>query len=350
MKVNFKSLRNQGYTLAESLAELVDNSIKAQAKNVEIYLYFADDPFILTVDDGFGIDENEIENKALVVPDDNSKYEDSGPDDLGRYGLGLKQGTFANCKSLTILSKKDNFAYKSQHIDQDQPNESLPKCVSSNSIVKSKIEDLKKSKSGTIILWTELDNLMKRTDSSTNNFYDHVERTQKHFRMIYYKRILKNKLNLFFQGSEDINRLKPIDPFYEHMKETIKLEDIPINLKGSQIILKPFIIPKDISVENFNKNGNELQGLYFSRKDRIIDFGGWFELDTESNTRLVNSDRFNRLRILVELPINDIDLWLPSQKNRVNIPDFFKKTMLQKVIKIRQDYTYKTKTKKDNNE
>ena len=51
------------------------------------------------------MDENEIANKALVVPDDNSEYEDSGPDDLGRYGLGLKQGTFAHCKSLTILSK-----------------------------------------------------------------------------------------------------------------------------------------------------------------------------------------------------------------------------------------------------
>jgi hypothetical protein len=338
MSVSFKSLRNQGYTLAESLAELVDNSIKAQAKNVEIYLYFADDPFILTVDDGFGMDENEIENKALVVPDDNSEYEDSGPDDLGRYGLGLKQGTFAHCKSLTILSKKVNFSYKSQHIDQDQPNESLPKCVSNNSIVKSKIEDLKKSKSGTIILWTELDNLMKRTDSTTSNFYDHVERTQKHFRMIYYKRILKNKLNLFFQGSEDINRLKPIDPFYEHMKETIKLEDIPINLKGSQIILKPFIIPKDISIENFNKNGNELQGLYFSRKDRIIDFGGWFEIDSEFKTRLSTTDKYRRLRILIELPVKNIEDWIPSQKNKVNIPDFFKKPMFQIVVKIRDKY------------
>ena len=51
MKANLKSLRNQGYTLSESLAELVDNSIKAKAKNIELYLWFGDDPFILTMDD-----------------------------------------------------------------------------------------------------------------------------------------------------------------------------------------------------------------------------------------------------------------------------------------------------------
>ena len=163
MSVFFKSLRNQGYTLAESLAELVDNSIKAQSKNIEIYIYFAEDPFILTVDDGFGMDENEIENKALVVPDDNSEYEDSGPDDLGRYGLGLKQGTFAHCKCLTIFSKKENFSYKTQHIDEKNPNDILPKC-SSNKIVKSKIEELKNKRSGTIILWSDLDYLMNRRD------------------------------------------------------------------------------------------------------------------------------------------------------------------------------------------
>ena len=98
------------------------------------------DPFILTMDDGCGMDENEIINKALIVPEDNSNYSDSGPDDLGRYGLGLKQGTFAHCKCLTILSKKENFSFKTQHMDHDKPNDILPKC-SSNKIVKSKSDE-----------------------------------------------------------------------------------------------------------------------------------------------------------------------------------------------------------------
>ena len=342
MKVNFKSLRNQGYTLAESLAELVDNSIKAKAKNIELYLWFGDDPFILTMDDGHGMDENEIVNKALVVPYDNSNYTDGGPDDLGRYGLGLKQGTFANCKCLTIFSKKENFFYKTQHIDEDKPNDDLPKC-SSNEIAKSKIEELKNRKSGTIILWSDLDYLLKRRDSTIGNFYDQVERVKKHFTMIYHKRVFRDKLNIFFQGNDEINRIKSFDPFYENNKDTMKLEDIPINSKGSQIILKPYIIPKEISSENLNKNGNELQGLYFSRKKRIIDFGGWFEIDSESRTKLSTTDKFRRLRILTELPINNVEDWIPSQKNKVNIPDFFKKTMFQNIKKIREKYLDKIK-------
>jgi len=342
MSVSFKSLRNQGYTLAESLAELVDNSIKAQSKNIEIYIYFAEDPFILTVDDGFGMDENEIENKALVVPDDNSEYEDSGPDDLGRYGLGLKQGTFAHCKCLTIFSKKENFSYKTQHIDEKNPNDILPKC-SSNKIVKSKIEELKNKRSGTIILWSDLDYLMNRRDPTIGNFYDQVERVKKHFRMIYHKRISRDNLNIFFQGVDELNKIKSFDPFYENSKDTIKLEDIPISFKGTQIILKPYIIPKDISSENLNKNGYELQGLYFSRKDRIIDFGGWFEIDSESKTKLATTDKYRRLRILVKLPIENAEYWIPSQKNKVYIPDFLKKTILLNVKKIRDKYLDKIK-------
>ncbi len=342
MKVNFKSLRNQGYTLAESLAELVDNSIKAKAKNIELYLWFADDPFILTMDDGCGMDENEIINKALIVPEDNSNYSDSGPDDLGRYGLGLKQGTFAHCKCLTILSKKENFSFKTQHMDHDKPNDILPKC-SSNKIVKSKIEELKNKKSGTIILWSDLDYLMKRRDSTQGNFYDQIERVKKHFTMIYHKRISQSNLNIFFQGNDEINRIKSFDPFYENNKDTMKLEDIPVNSRGSQVILKPYIIPKEISSENLNKNGNELQGLYFSRKNRIIDFGGWFEIDSESRTKLSTTDKFRRLRILTELPINNVEDWIPSQKNKINIPDFFKKTMFQNIKKIREKYLDKIK-------
>ena len=246
MKANLKSLRNQGYTLSESLAELVDNSIKAKAKNIELYLWFGDDPYILTMDDGYGMEENEIVNKALIVPDDNSNYTDSGPDDLGRYGLGLKQGTFAHCKSLTIFSKKENFSHKTQHIDEDKPSDDLPNCIKKE-IVKSKIQELKQRKSGTIILWSDLDYLMKRRDSTTSNFYDQVERVKKHFKIIYHNRISKGSLNIYFQGADDINKIKSYDPFYENSKDTIKLEDVPIHSKGSLITLKPYIIPKEIS-------------------------------------------------------------------------------------------------------
>ena len=63
----------------------------------------------------------------------------------------------------------------------------------------------------------------------------------------------------------------------------------------------------------------------FSRKNRIIDFGGWFEIDSGSTTKLSTTDKFRRLRILTELPTDNVEDWIPSQKNKVNIPDFLRK-------------------------
>ena len=78
---------------------------------------------------------------------------------------------------------------------------------------------MKNRKSGTIILWNDLDYLLKRRDSTIGNFYDQVERVKKHFTMIYHKRIFQDKLNIFFQGNDEINRIKSFDPFYENNKE-----------------------------------------------------------------------------------------------------------------------------------
>jgi len=340
MKTYLKNFRHQGYTLAESLAELVDNSIKAQAKNIKIYLYFNNDPFILTCDDGYGMDEDELINKALSIPKDNSEYVDSGPDDLGRFGLGLKQGTFSQCKTLTILSKKKNFNYKTYSLENEEITNLLPSCAS-NEIIKKKIYELKNTNHGTLILWSDLDILMKQRDASKGNFYDEAEFAKRHFKMIYHKRILNDSIKIFFQGDEDVNKIQPFDPFYSKNKNTIKLEDIEVLTDGGLITLRSWLIPSDIENENLNKSGNELQGIYFSRKDRIYDYGGWFRVDSESKQRFNITDRFNRLRILVELPVESKEDWIPSLKNRVNIPEFAKKKLLQGIKKIRDKYIVK---------
>ena len=83
----FKKLRNLGYTLPEALAELVDNSIKAKSKNVWIYMYWSDDigkkSYVMIVDDGEGMDEDELLNKALAFPKEDKI--DEGEKDLSIF-------------------------------------------------------------------------------------------------------------------------------------------------------------------------------------------------------------------------------------------------------------------------
>ena len=54
----FKTFRSRGYTLEHSIAELADNSITHNAKNIWTYMYWSDDSgknsFIMVIDDGDG--------------------------------------------------------------------------------------------------------------------------------------------------------------------------------------------------------------------------------------------------------------------------------------------------------
>ena len=97
------------------------------------------------------------------------------------------------------------------------------------------------------------------------------------------------------------------------------------------------------------KSKNDLQGLFFLRKDRVIDFGGWFGLGEKNTDRFwSSSEKFNRLRIEVEIPIETSRDWITHSKNKVNIPDYAASKMRKSLIKIRKDYLEKINTMEDN--
>ena len=87
-----RKYRSRGYTLEQSLAELADNSITHNAKNIWTYMYWSDDQgkdsFIMVIDDGDGMNKDELLNRALNIPKD--EHVDKGENDHSVYGLGLK--------------------------------------------------------------------------------------------------------------------------------------------------------------------------------------------------------------------------------------------------------------------
>ena len=343
--------RSQGYTLQQSLAELADNSITHNAKNIWTYMYWSDDSgknsFIMVVDDGNGMDENELINKALAIP--KKEHVDQGEKDHSVYGLGLKTGSFNHCKSITVITKKNKLLRKTLSL-KDGITDEMPSSINHKFIVKH-LDKFTNQKSGTIILWSELDRISKfRAVDRGPNFYDDCDKAKKHFKIIYHKYLLNNQINLYFNGTETHNKTKAFDPFYKNDSNTIKLENSEISfLKGGKTILRPYIIPADTGKENLGKSKNDLQGLYFLRKNRVIDFGGWFGLGEKNTDRFwSSSEKFNRLRIEVEIPIETSRDWITHSKNKVNIPDYAASKMRKSLIKIRKDYLEKINTMEDN--
>ena len=339
-----EKLRSHGYTIPQSLAELADNSITHDAKNIWVYMFWSDDTgknsFIMVVDDGNGMNENELLNRALTFPDqENIK---KGENNHSVFGAGLKTGSFNHCRSITVITKKNKLLKKTLNF-KDGITDNMPNCIN-HKFIQSHLKKFEKQKSGTIILWTDLDRITElRAVDRGPNFYDDCDKSKKHFKMIYHKYLLENKVNLYFNGIDEINRTKAFDPFYKSNSETIKLPDSEISfLKGGSTTLRPYIIPIDTGKENLGKSKNDLQGLYFLRNNRVIDYGGWFDLGEKNADKIwASNERYNRLRIEVTVPIETSKDWITTDKTKVIIPGYAESKIRKSLVQIRKDYLEK---------
>ena len=100
------SMRAMGYSFESAIADIIDNSISASARN--IWLKFPIDPsecYVAVCDDGWGMNRDELIDAMKYGSE--QKREKRATDDLGRFGLGLKAASLSQCRRLTVASKKD---------------------------------------------------------------------------------------------------------------------------------------------------------------------------------------------------------------------------------------------------
>ena len=100
------SLRSIGYSFKTALADIIDNSISVNAKNIWIDFpsYNSDNLYITILDDAVGMDDAALFN-AMKYGSERDEY---GDKDLGRFGVGLKSASLSQCRMLTVMSKFDS--------------------------------------------------------------------------------------------------------------------------------------------------------------------------------------------------------------------------------------------------
>ena len=105
-----EALRGLGYSTAGAIADIVDNSISAGARNVDITLSWSGaESRVSVLDDGRGMDDAALESAMTLG--DKSPLADRDPDDLGRFGMGLKTASFSQCRRLTVSTIKNGARY-----------------------------------------------------------------------------------------------------------------------------------------------------------------------------------------------------------------------------------------------
>src|SRR5271163_3876213 len=97
-----EGLRDTGYQLNTAIADIVDNSIAAEATLVELFLDmdFRGNIRIAIADNGIGMDREGLLNAMKYGSDRRAN-----PASLGKFGLGLKTASTAFCQCLSVISR-----------------------------------------------------------------------------------------------------------------------------------------------------------------------------------------------------------------------------------------------------
>ena len=104
------SLRDIGYSLETAVADIIDNSISANATIINIYINFNyEKSYLAIIDNGVGMDEETLKNAMKLGSVDPLSARNIN--DLGRFGLGLKTASFSQASKLIVVSKQNNNAY-----------------------------------------------------------------------------------------------------------------------------------------------------------------------------------------------------------------------------------------------
>ena len=303
------SLRAMGYDLSTAIADLIDNSISANATDIHVdFSWNSGAPWILISDNGDGMSESEL--KKAMKPGSQSPNEIREVDDLGRFGLGLKTASWSQCKKMTVLSRKkgklSNRCWDLDHVVSEDKWElilDLP-TVSLEILMKR----LNSYDSGTAVLWENLDRIIgdfSGGDEETmkNSFQEKmVNSVKEHLEMVFHRYLSGKGAKKIHVGTFDC---VPRDPFLSHHESTEEI--VTERYQDQRIVITPYILPHSSKMTESEKedaqgpNGWALQqGFYVYRQKRMIICGGYLDLG------LKPMDHHRLCRIKVDIT-NDLD-------------------------------------------
>jgi hypothetical protein len=184
-----ESLRAFGYSLPTAIADLMDNSISAGAKNIWLTFFWnGSESHIAILDDGRGMSEETL--REAMRPGSQSPLEDRSPEDLGRFGLGLKTASFSQCRRLTVTSKAKGHDEATRRWDLDYVKTTgewrlLKSAAEGSEPLLSSIDPLKE---GTLVLWENMDRVVSDTevdsDADQSHFLRIIDEVQEHIAMV----------------------------------------------------------------------------------------------------------------------------------------------------------------------
>lgn len=321
-----ETFRAIGYSIEAAVADIIDNSIPALAKNIWVnFEWKGSETWLSIKDDGTGMNNEEL--IQAMRPGSKNPLEDRNSKDLGRFGLGLKTASFSQCRKLSVISKKIGLdpVFWTWDLDfvKQTGNWELIKYLP-ESISEGEINTLN---SGTIVVWNDIDRLVKnfKTDDSKalEKFLLVMEQVKKHIAMVFHRFIESGKIKIHFQ-----NRL--IDAWDPYLKDEIATQSFPQEpLHNAKVSVKGYVLPHKSKITDLKfregegpKGWNEQQGFYIYRNERLLLAGDWLGLFRKE-------EHYKLARIQIDLPNNLDAEWQIDIKKSVARPPHILKEQLK---------------------
>lgn len=329
-KSHIKTLRRIGYTLNSAMADLIDNSITAAATNIEVYAPPGlEDPIISIIDDGCGMDVDELIDNMQIGCKDPDENRTKG--DLGRFGSGMKTASFSQARRLTVVSKKKGQALVAARWDIDKIEETNSWCLE---VMEGKeVSDITgirfdpETESGTQIIWSKLTCLDTGSHAKDRDAELAAKLSElRSYIAMYFFRFMSGAGQRQFSLNND--PIKPLDPFMTGEKGYQEGPSETMRCKGGQIVIKTHVLPhfKKMDPELLDELGGadgvtRNQGLYIFRERRLISAGGWMGMARNSQLGAL-------ARVQVDIPSSlDNDWSTDVKKASLQIPPKVKREL-----------------------
>lgn len=322
-----EALRSIGYSFEGAVADIIDNSISAEAQNVLVRLIRSQDELVgvRIVDDGNGMRRSRLEEAMRFGADT-----EQSPDSLSKFGMGMKIASLSQATSLTVASRRSGevsaMRWTVTSLADDWNCERLPRAEAVR-ILEQRYGDIELAEHGTVVCWEHLDRIKGSrggVDATINRL---MARLRQHLGLHLHRFIedsrLRVRIDIVHEDSDEseaTREVEALNPFdhgesVRNFPRTLRME-----LPGlGTLDMEAHIWPAKATSKNYRlDDAAKRQGLYFYRNDRLIQAGGWNGLRADAEPHL------SLARVRVDLPSRyDSSFSLDVKKASIKVPPGF---------------------------
>jgi hypothetical protein len=286
-------LRDTGYNFRTAAADIIDNSIAANADEVHVRISMTPEgrKFVYIADNGEGMDAAGIHSALRYGAPVRENLAS-----LGKFGLGLKTASSSVCRRFTVISRKSpdaplaKLAWDLDHVESTGKWEMLREPLEHH---EQEVWEELCGEKGTLVVWSKCDRLLSKN-------YDEPGGTKEQNAIKRLRSSLKEHIGLIYHRFLDTADTRqrnititvndepvlPWNPFYPEKSEQALSEPQQViditsvdGKSNGKATIRAWILPNSNTLTDEEKAKaritNRGQGFYIYREGRLINEGGW---------------------------------------------------------------------------